>query len=344
MKEIISFGDALKVCGEAKLSLLLGNGFSISLFPGVFSYSSLLKQAEFEKDSKVEKVFKVLNTPDFERVIRALSESSKVVPIFSNTNAELVNELKTSSEALKNTLVATITKHHPNKISEIDEKHFLSCNKFLSSFKNVYTLNYDLLLYWTLLHQDEASRREIDDGFRNPDDIFGKDYRVFDSPHSPTFWYMHGGLHLFDAESEIRKYVWSDTGKPIMEQVREALDKNMYPLYVSEGTAKEKMTKINHSSYLSKALRSFEGVCNYSGTELFIHGHSLDSNDDHIITKIIKGKHKRVFISLYRESEKHNYDQNVIKKVESIQSRRNYRYPLDVIFYDATSANVWNNF
>jgi hypothetical protein len=33
-----------------------------------------------------------------------------------------------------------------------------------------------------------------------------------------------------------------------MVQIREALDKDMYPLFVAEGSSKAKLNKINHSA------------------------------------------------------------------------------------------------
>jgi Domain of unknown function (DUF4917) len=46
---------------------------------------------------------------------------------------------------------------------------------------------------------------------------------------------------------------------------------------------------------LAKALRSL-ATCEGS---LFIHGHSLDSNDRHVLRGIAEGKFKALFVSLY---------------------------------------------
>ena len=43
--EIISFADALRITAGERRHLLLGNGFSIALFPEKFVYKSLLDQA-----------------------------------------------------------------------------------------------------------------------------------------------------------------------------------------------------------------------------------------------------------------------------------------------------------
>ena len=342
MNNTISFSEAIKECGETNPHLLLGNGFSISLFPNLFSYSSLLNEADFKNRECAKEVFEILKTSDFERVIKSLRDTASIIPTYSSDNAELSKKIKDDSDFLKNLLVETITKNHPEKINEINEDKFNSCNRFLSHFNKIYTLNYDLLLYWSLLHQNNQNPIKIDDGFRNPDDEFGADYRIFDSPHSPTFWYLHGGLHIFDAKSDVRKYVWSDTGKPIMNQVKEALDKEMYPLFVAEGSSDEKMEKISHSAYLSKALRSFEAICRIKKSEIFIFGHSLADNDKHILDKISKGNVQRVFIGLFRQSADEEYDIQIVRNAEKLKAGRGEKNPLEIIYYDSKSANIWN--
>ncbi len=42
MPELITFADALAASEQGKRHLLLGNGFSIALFPDRFRYGSLL--------------------------------------------------------------------------------------------------------------------------------------------------------------------------------------------------------------------------------------------------------------------------------------------------------------
>jgi hypothetical protein len=51
--------------------------------------------------------------------------------------------------------------------------------------------------------------------------------------HRATVCYLHGALHLFDAGSEITKYTWSKTDRPIVEQIRAALDEEKYPVPVA---------------------------------------------------------------------------------------------------------------
>lgn len=339
MSGIISFQDSITASSNPqKRYLLLGNGFSTSLYPKIFSYRSLLEEADFKKKPTLRNVFDQLRTTDFEHVIRALEDAATILDCYG-IDSKKQDLISKDASDLKNILVKTISARHPKKVNELEETQIKACSQFLQSFKKIYTLNYDVLIYWVLVSNLENPEVEIDDGFRLPDDDFGADYRVFDSPHSPTYFYLHGGLHLYDAGADTRKYVWKDVGKPIMEQVQEAMKQGLFPLFVSEGTSKQKLTKIKHSDYLAKGRRSFEEICK-GGGDLFIFGHSLAENDDHFLDKIRRGKIKRVFVSAYKD-KKNGYDKTFLAKAKALSRLRVDRYPLEVHLFDADSANVW---
>lgn len=342
MNDILTFNDTLKKCPNMnKCYLLLGNGFSTSLFPAIFSYKSLKDEADFTKNPELAEIFDKLGTPDFEKVIHALEHSAVIGEIYKIPGPK-IKKLQEDANDLKSILVSTIADRHPEDTTKVTDEQKKSCNKFLNQFKKIYTLNYDVLLYWVLLHGKNQRADDIDDGFRLPDDDFGAEYRVFDSPHSPTFFFLHGALHIYDSGSERRKYVWVDTGKKIISQVREAIDKNLYPLFVAEGNSDQKKTKITHDSYLSKALRSFEAVCDMKDATVFIFGHSLNDSDEHIFRFIKRGKVPRVFIGVYKDPAS-GYDKRIIQKAKLLGTQRTKKYPLEVILYDAQSANVWGS-
>ena len=342
MSQVISFQAALaRASRPEKRYLLLGNGFSTALFHDIFSYRSLKEEADLSSKPELASAFEKLGTSDFEKVIRALEHSATVAGCYGAAT-EFIAKLKADAQALKSILVSTIASRHPENTAKVSDAQKASCSVFLGNFKKVYTLNYDVLLYWVLLSNREQRADDIDDGFRLPDGEFGVDYRVFDSPQSPTFFFMHGGLHIYDSGSETRKYVWNDTGRPIMAQVQAAIDQNLYPLFVAEGSSQQKMTKINHNGYLSKALRSFEEVCKIKDADLFIFGHGLNDTDEHILSRIRKCGIKRVFVSVYKGSAE-NYDTTFISKAMSLAGSRSSMRPLEVILFDAESAKVWSN-
>lgn len=198
MNTPITFAQALSDSNKERRYLLLGNGFSSALYPDIFQYRSLLEEANFQGNSHLKKVFEKLKTKDFEYVIRSLKTASNLLTDY-DAKPSIISKLKEDAESVGKVLVETISKRHPENVNELDEKAVKACNLFLNEFKIIYSLNYDLLLYWSLLSGRKERDKDIDDGFRRPDDCFGADYRTFDSPHSPTFFYLHGGLHLFDS-------------------------------------------------------------------------------------------------------------------------------------------------
>lgn len=46
-------------------------------------------------------------------------------------------------------------------------------------------------------------------------------------------------------------------GKPLLEQVREAMNEEKFPLFVAEGESNHKLAKIKHNAYLYHSYKSF---------------------------------------------------------------------------------------
>src|SRR5690606_26141721 len=123
-------------------------------------------------------------------------------------------------KALKEILVKTIAVNHPVNPANIQDNEFMSCRHFLNHFLapeltgHVFTLNYDLLLYWTLMHDgdplhDNDPKLRKNDSFGNDVDVPDAEYVVWQgetAAHSSISHYLHGALHLFDAGPELQKF------------------------------------------------------------------------------------------------------------------------------------------
>jgi Domain of unknown function (DUF4917) len=338
----LTFDDALAV-SAGKRHLLLGNGFSIALKPDIFSYGALYEQADFGVAPHLKQLFDALDTRDFETIIRMLVDMAKILRVYRDAQAELTTQIEEDAAAIKNILVDAIASRHPSRPYEITLDQYRSCRSFLAHFSDgyIYTLNYDVLLYWTLM-QDDVDDLDLqpDDGFRAPENNVDADYVAWLSYHSPTVYYLHGALHLFDAGHELQKYTWSRTDIPIIDQIRAALETERYPLFVSEGHSESKLTRIMHSGYLHKALRSLESI----GGSLFIFGHSLHANDQHVLRAIEHSKIRRLFISLHGDPSG-EVNQHIIQRAQTMHDYREARFrgrrPLDITFFDAATAHIW---
>ena len=118
------------------------------------------------------------------------------------------------------------------------------------------------------------------------------------------------------------------------------MEDEKFPLFVAEGRSKQKLSKIKHSAYLYHSYKSFSKVMEATKDCLFVFGHSLARNDNHILKKISRGRIPRAFISIFGDPNG-SVNKEIINKAKVLQNARGDRYPLDVVFYDAASARVW---
>ena len=93
MTKLITFEEALtQAKSYTSKHLLLGNGFSIAYRYDIFTYGSLLDEADFSSLPELRKVFDAMGTVDFEEVIRALQSSATILEQYGS-NKTLVDKL-----------------------------------------------------------------------------------------------------------------------------------------------------------------------------------------------------------------------------------------------------------
>ncbi|AMJ63672.1 hypothetical protein AXW83_13650 [Bosea sp. PAMC 26642] len=333
--------------------LLLGNGFSIACCPDIFHYGSLFKAANLSKHPELAEVFKVLGTQDFELAIKNLESGALLAGIYTPGHIDAPSRMRSDAHALKEILLTTIAGHHPNIPAEIPDIKFWSCRRFLDLFLGrpnegqIFTLNYDLLLYWTLMHEDDPFGTPVNmstnDGFGNDEDDPEADYVVWQgevNAHSARIHFLHGALHLFDAGNELQKFTWIRTNDRLIDQARKAMNANKFPLFVSEGSSAQKKNKIRHNAYLYQGFKQFTANAQQGRHCFFILGHSLADNDDHILRRLGSGRCKKIYISLFGDV-KTDSNKAIIQKAKSLAAMRHERSPLDIAFFDASTANPW---
>ncbi|MGJ3629325.1 DUF4917 family protein [Sphingomonas sp. MMS24-JH45] len=113
---------------------------------------------------------------------------------------------------------------------------------------------------------------------------------------------LHGALHLFDAGKDLLKYTWVRKGVPLIDQARDARPQRL-PLFVSEGSSAAKKARIRHNAYLYQGLKQFASNAEQGRHCIFIFGHSLAENDDHILTRIGRGRCPKLYVGLYGDPE-----------------------------------------
>jgi len=358
---MLTFAEALAQTDAVKRHLLLGNGFSISLFPDCFRYNSLLEATDFTDAPEVLQAFEALGTSDFEAVIYGLLRAGMLLPLYS-ADEKTVTRINEHAAHLKELLVQAIAGKHPERPGSVSEEQYLACRGFLACFAgdsrnrksaggkdlrgHLYSVNYDLLLYWVLMHDTiTAAQEDIhkDDGFRDPNDEPEAPYVTWDgeAAHSQTVFYLHGALHLFEFGSELQKRCWGRFGGvSLIEQIRVALEEGRFPLFVAEGDTEAKFERIRHSGYLHNCLRKFRGSCDSEKASLFIFGHSLAENDAHVLRQIEHGKCSQLHVGIYGNAAS-EVNKITMERARRIAASRNEKFPLEVYFFYAASTNVW---
>lgn len=329
--------------------LLLGNGFSVACRKGSFAYSNLFDEADFSAlKVSAGSLFGLFGTADFERAIEALRVSALVLELYEDNPDEAVEQLRQDADCLKEALAEVLARKHPDNVASIEDHEYESARRFLAKFDGkIYTVNYDLLLYWTLLHEGEPKIRS-GDGFHSDPEEEDAAWVIWDGyeDYRQRIFFMHGGLHLYDAGSQLRKITWSRTGIPLIDQIRKALAEDVYPLVVTEGSSEQKLARVEHSPYLHRGLKSL----NSCGGSLFIHGHSLAENDEHIIRRIENSKIRSVFVGVHG-GLRSAANRALCPRAELMIERRNVheepkperrRNSLEVSFYDASTAALWD--
>lgn len=319
-------------------SLLLGNGFSMAYDESIFSYNALSRYIENINNELLLTLFKIINTKNFELIMQQLDTFYELANAFGS-DIELLKKIKEASESLKSGLIDAVKELHPKHVFTIPVSKCYACSNFikdfLSSNGNIFTTNYDILLYWVLMRYKEENAidgfgRYVDDEDKTVSDLIWGKYREDQRIH-----YLHGALHLFDMGFEIIKEEY-DMQNYIIEKIKKRMDNKEYPIFVTAGNAKEKLTHIYHNHYLSycyDVLSSIQG-------SLVTFGFNFGDNDSHIINAINAAckngkktaeKLHSIYIGIYSDS-----DLDHINQIE-------FKFKCKVNKYDARTAQVWGD-
>lgn len=321
---MLTYIEALERLEEGERpSIILGNGFSRAWRNDIFNYANLLDAANFgARDENIRSLFLRLETYDFETVMKSLVSARTVLESYGNQD-DLIAQIRVDEQGLKDALITAIAHTHPERPWDVTNAQYGAVRSFLCNFASIFTLNYDLLLYWAR-NVEVAPQFRTDDGFR-------RDSKWVGHGTGQQVHFLHGGLHIFDSVNGVKKHTF-DGGGGIIDQVRDNLNEGRFPLFVSEPTSQRKLARIEHNPYLNFCYRALSRL---NGT-VFILGHSIDENDKHIFDGLKSSSVSQIFVSLFGEEE----------SPENIRSKANAMAFLSgggrvVEFFDSATAPVW---
>lgn len=323
--------------------LLLGNGFSRSFFGDQFSYKTLFSVIESEKkNERVKRLFDYFGTSNFEAVLTALKNTQFLFEVYNITN----DGPSADYERIRNALAEAIVKVHPPKTTAIPPENKRSCLSFLQRFDDdIFTVNYDLLLYWVVVQDDVFG----DYFFREEDTPPEYCEFVHDGSKSVKHvHFLHGALHLFQKDGRTIKKVWGNVA-PLVSQIKEEMERGHYPLVVAEGDAASKLSRIKSVPYLEHA---FSKLQNSKG-QLFTFGFSLSEQDNHIVDLIVGNADIRFLWVGIRDDFTKKENMRLASLARDMEERRSKLIEgrkkksksksggLEVRFYDAKAINLW---
>lgn len=319
-------------------SLILGNGASINVC-SKFNYGSLFEQAEAKGfiTDEIKAIFAKLESKDFEFILSNIATTKyiceKLGITFSKEDGEKLNN---SYNQVREALVKTVRESHPEH-AEVEGELSKMAN-FMKNFRNVISLNYDLLVYWAMFKGNDDNTHQFKDCFRG--NHFEQDFEEWRNPyanHSLTIdnvtlvFYPHGNLILSTKTSNGEETKITDSDGRLLSTI---LDKwqtfENTPLFVSEGDNEKKSAAINRSSYLNSI---YNRVLKDLKKPIVVYGWSISGQDEHLLKAIAKSNPESVAVSIYNTDD--------IGKVKL--SIKKVLGDIDIDFFDSNSPNCWNN-
>lgn len=307
-KEIGEWEKIREYFENKETSLLLGKGFSCAVWDG-FQNSSLYQDASLENNggaslsAEDRKLFEALDTKNFEKVLATLSTAKIVDKILGGqTHPEIIQTIDDRYRNIQRSLIQAVKRVHI-PWERIPKQVFTTVKEEILKYQNLFYTSYDLLIYWSLTSDGETT------GFRDYfygnkfDENFGKEdewLRVF---------YIHGGLHLYSQGKEIlkitnKKEKEEEKGENILGQCEDLWEKpEIRPLFMAEGTSRDKLQFILNSDYLFFAYNRLK----QNTDKLVVLGNPLniDKNleknppdfNQHLLEAILQSRPKTVAIS-----------------------------------------------
>lgn len=332
----------LNKAGRSK-HLIMGNGFSMAYDHKIFSYNALYDFIEQLEDPTLSKLFEVINTKNFELVMRQLDNFIEIAKEFDDTG-NMVKALQDANQRLKESLIDAVSSLHPDHVFAVPDDESKSCYSFLQEYLfgggKVFSTNYDLLLYWILMRNDPHSSI---DGFGkehlNPVETRRGENAEFGEllwgkyKEGQTVYYLHGTLPIFDTGTEIEKEVYKDS-KYLLNNIKERMGNKEYPIFVTAGNGNEKLNHIYHNRYLTFC---YESLSKITGS-LVSFGFNFGEYDEHIIEAVNKAAKRgaqsgdklfSIYIGVYSEAD--------LEHIKNIQEK----FACKVNVYNAKTANIW---
>ncbi|HCE6393784.1 TPA: DUF4917 family protein [Pseudomonas aeruginosa] len=310
-------------------TILLGNGASIAVSPS-FGYGSLLDHAQRAGllGADVQQLFGFFRTSDFELILRLVWQASNV-----NRSLQIPdNRTHQAYLNVRECLIQAVRDVHP--AYDLVSGHLPSMYQFLRGFDTVISLNYDLLVYWTMTYGLDIQGGHLFKDCFLGNGMFDDAWQRFRAPYrertNTLVFYPHGSLALCRTAVE-QEFKIHNAGEGLLEAIlAEWRSERVVPLFVSEGTMLQKVSSIQNSYYLSTVYRE---VLTSQRFTLTLFGWGLGEHDRHLLRRMRGTGIQRVAVSVFGGNQVYcNHAYQVIQDDLG---------PVHVDFFDSESPGCW---
>jgi hypothetical protein len=296
-----------------------------------FNWSSLLDLCDIQDGSELHRVLSA-NHFDFELVHQKLNNAIDILNLYEPLSP-LIERLEQQIQYLREQLIVAVGASHPPSFVQPRTQaeqirlndRVTNCRLFLGGFNKVFSLNYDLLLYWVRCNQVPNLGR---DSFTRLDDDL-----VFSPSDNANFFFPHGSLFIYrDGVSAIKS--GSSRDNPILARLEGSIEDGMFPMCISEGTGAQKFKEIKKNHYL---LYSYDQIKKSTGT-IFTFGCSfLDGKDSHIIEAMCRSRATRIVVGEFQPDAVARH--RLMHEFARVQAELGTN--INVVIADSSGTEIW---
>lgn len=325
-----------------KSTLILGNGASIAVNQQL-NYKSLKEHAEKNglMNDNVKTLFDTYDTCDFELILRLVWQATNVNEALKIPDTTT----KETYEHIRDCLIETVRDIHPTHADIEDQLPIIY--QFIKQFKTIISLNYDLILYWTMMYgnNQEKDGHVFKDCFNRSDFVDNwKTYRklIYGQKACTLVFYPHGNLILARNRREQEQKIIITYEDDLLEEILHEWKSGVYtPLFVCEGTQEQKKNSIKNSFYLTTISKNvLPTLYRESVTDgLVIYGWNIGEQDEHILESLLFSP-KKIYISVFNNDQKYcnRVHDFIVERYQKIRKEKP-----KIIFFDSQSEGCWNN-
>ncbi|EEX39681.1 DUF4917 family protein [Vibrio furnissii] len=315
MDNLIEIKQWKDVDDDSWRNLLLGNGFSIGI-SDKFHYWTLLdnvKKLGIKMYPHAQEIFEKVDTVNFEEVLRIIYHA--YIVNFYNLDA-----IKSLYLNVRKSLIEAVNASHVT----YGGVPALNINTQLRKFRSIYTTNYDLIPYWSVMKSNSDS---FCDFFWNKACVFNlSDTNIIGS--KSALYYLHGAIHLQESPDGYTFKVTATQETSISEIIDESGFKDT-PLFISEGKSEFKLRRIRSNDYLNFCYNRFSKAPG----NFVVFGHSLSEDyDAHILSALKENNAEKIAISVFTGME----EKDKSKFINEVQTYF-HGSKKEIVFFDSSS-------